>query len=98
MIPPMVSTYAPSIALWVLVFLTVRGLLWAIWATLLRPAKNIKKTYVRGHTSAEHGSRARAEVSGRSFARCVHVLICPIRCASLCLSRVQGEWAMVTGA
>ena len=52
MIPPMVSTYAPSIALWVLVFLTVRGLLWAIWATLLRPAKNIKKTYVRGPHSA----------------------------------------------
>lgn len=98
MIPPMVSTYAPSIALWVLVFLTVRGLLWAIWATLLRPAKNIKKTYVRGHTAQNMATALLWGVSGRSFARCVHVLICPIHCASLCISRVQGEWAMVTGA
>jgi len=41
----MLSHYAPTVALIVLTVLAVRGLVWAAYATLLRPAKNLKRSF-----------------------------------------------------
>jgi len=41
----MLSTYAPTAALVALTFLAVKGLVWAAYATLLRPAKNLKRSF-----------------------------------------------------
>lgn len=53
------QTYAPTAALIALTFFVVRGLLHAIWATLLRPAKNVKK-YVRQTPAPEPEANQRA--------------------------------------
>lgn len=64
----LLNTYAPSVALWILVFLIVRGLLWAIWSTLIRPSKNVKK-YVRDTTHAHPAEHAPHDTHARTSHR-----------------------------
>ena len=64
----LLQTYAPTVALIALTFFVVRGLAYAIWSTLLRPSKNVKKYVSRETTTHEaaNGKRDNDELTSLS--------------------------------
>ena len=86
----LLSTYAPTVALCILTFLTVRGLLAAIYATLIRPSKNLKKYVGMQQT----GRGERRDIGTISLTLLFRLMCCVV--VVIVVVRVNGPLSLVS--